>query len=176
MLKLSGWSLFSLLLVGSISPAGAAILGPDSAACRAGAETPAILVRISGLRAKTGSIRVQSYGGDPNAYFDKGTYLKRIDIPEPTSDPLEVCVAVPRPGIYAISVRHDVNGNGKSDSSDGGGMSGNPEMSLLDVVFKRKPDPSQVGIQVGQGVATTSIVMRYVQGGSFRPVGGGSTR
>jgi uncharacterized protein (DUF2141 family) len=77
---------------------------------------------------------------------------------------------VPKPGIYAISVRHDANGNGKSDSNDGGGMSGNPPMSLFDVLFKRKPDPAKVEIRVSEGVTSTSITLNYVQGGSFKPL------
>src|SRR3546814_3979846 len=52
---------------------------------------------------------------------------------------MQVCVPVKQPGTYVVSVRHDANGNGKSDRSDGGGMSGNPDMKVTDFIFKRKP-------------------------------------
>jgi uncharacterized protein (DUF2141 family) len=136
------------------------------------ADQPAMLVRITGFKARTGIVRVQSYGGDPATYFDKGAYLKRIEARVPASGPLDVCVSVTAPGRYAISVRHDVNGSGKTDTSDGGGMSGNPRLSLFDIMLKHKPDPAEVAVEVGHGVKTVPITLNYVQGGSFRPVSG----
>ena len=145
----------------------AAVLGPDASACQG--NNPSMLVRIEGLKQRTGIIRVQSYGGDPSRYFDKGTYLRRIQFPVPASGPVEVCVPVPANGTYAISVRHDVDSSGKTGMSDGGGMSGNPRMSLLDVIFKRKPDPGKVQVTV-RGVTPVPVTMNYVQGGAFRPI------
>lgn len=149
--------------------AAAAIVGPHAADCAAGSEKPAMLVRVLGLKARTGLIRVQSYGGDPDHYFDKGTYIERVEVPAPTSGPLEVCMAVPAAGKYAVSIRHDVNGSGKSDMSDGGGFSGNPNISLMDVVFKRRPSPAQVEVKVA-GVTKVPVVMNYIQGGSVKPI------
>jgi uncharacterized protein (DUF2141 family) len=136
------------------------------------ADHPAMLVRVTGFKERAGIVRVQSYGGDPAAYFDKGTYLKRIEARVPDSGALEVCVAVPGPGRYAVSVRHDLNGSGKTDRSDGGGMSGNPHLSLIDLMLKHKPDPAQVAVEVGHGVKVVPITLNYVQGASFRPVAG----
>jgi uncharacterized protein (DUF2141 family) len=149
----------------------AAILGPHAAACSAEAK-PAMLVRVEGLKSRTGVVRVQSYGGDPARFFDKGTYIERVQVAVPRSGPLEVCMPVPRPGVYAVSVRHDANGNGKTDmNADGGGFSGNPNLSLLDAVFKRKPSPSQVQVRVS-GVTPVSVRLNYVNGTSVGPIGG----
>ena len=49
------------------------------------ADHPAMLVRITGFKARTGMIRVQSYGGDPATYFDKGAYLDRVQVKVPVS-------------------------------------------------------------------------------------------
>lgn len=136
-------------------------------ACESGG-APAVLVHVVGLRSTKGNIRVQAYGGDPRRYFEKGAYIKRIDLPADVAR--QVCIPLPAPGIYAFSVRHDTNINGKSDMSDGGGMSGNPHVSLLDLAFKRKPDPQRVQVRVGNGVAQVNIVMNYVQGASFAPL------
>lgn len=160
-------TLATVIPAGMVS-ARAAPLGPEAAACAAG--RPAMLVRVSGFKARTGTLRVQSYGGNPRKFFEKGTYLRRIDLRVPASGPVEVCVPVGQPGTYAISVRHDANNSGKSDRSDGGGMSGNPALSLVDLMFKRKPDPEDVAVQVGRSTVAVPVVLNYVQGGSFAPV------
>lgn len=132
---------------------------------------PAMLVKVEGLKTRAGTLRVQSYGGDPRSYFAKGRYLQRVELPAPASGPVEVCLPVPRPGLYAVSVRHDVNGDRKSELSDGGGMSGNPDVSLMDVILKRRPSPEQVQVEV-KGVVPVRIVMNYVHGASVGPIAG----
>jgi len=157
------------LMLATAMPVGAhaAMLGPDAAICDANG--PAMLVHVEGLKKRSGTIRVQSYGGNPNRYFEKGSYLRRIDLPVPASGSIDICVSVPANGSYAVSVRHDVDSSGKTGLSDGGGMSGNPRLSLLDVMFKRKPDPQKVQVAVN-GVTRVQVVMNYVQGGSFGPI------
>jgi uncharacterized protein (DUF2141 family) len=168
MFKLFGTAMVAVAALGGpLSLARAEAMNAAAPVCRAG-NAPAILVQVVGVRSEGGTIRVQAYGGDPASYFDKGTYLERIDMPTPNGH--EVCVPVPKPGVYAISVRHDANGNGKSDMKDGGGMSGNPRMSVWDLIVKNKPDPKEVQVRVGTGVTPVRIVMNYVQGGSFRPL------
>ncbi len=149
--------------------ANAAVLGPQADKC-ADDHGPAVLVEIAGLKKRSGSLRIQSYGGDPSRFFEKGAWLERIDVPVPAAGSVSVCVPVPKPGTYAISVRHDMNGNGKSDMSDGGGMSGNPEISLFDLMFKKKPPAREVVFTVGDHVRTITVTMNYVQGGAFRPI------
>lgn len=149
------------------APAHAAVLGPDAAACaRSG---PAMLVEVEGFRTRTGLLRVQSYGGNPAGWFDKGTYLRRVEVPVPASGKVAVCLPVPHSGTYAVSVRHDPSGSGRSERSDGGGLSGNPHLSLFDAMLKRKPDPSEVAVTV-RGVTAVPIVLNYVQGLSLGPV------
>jgi uncharacterized protein (DUF2141 family) len=149
--------------------ADAAILGPDAALCRSG-DAPAILVHIVGLKNREGAVRVRSFGGNPESWFNKKTYLKRTEIATPASGTVDICMPVPRPGVYAVDVRHDVNGNGDTDMADGGGASGNPEVSLFDVVFNRKPPASKTGFQVGTGVTSVTVIVKYKQGGSFKPI------
>jgi uncharacterized protein (DUF2141 family) len=154
-----------------LAPAGAAGIGPHAADCTRGEGHHAMLVKIEGLKTRTGMLRVQSYA-DAAHYFDKGSYLERIEVAVPRTGAIEVCMPVPRPGTYAISVRHDANGNGKSDmNQDGGGFSGNPNLSLFDAIFKRKPSPSQVQVRVS-GVTTVPVTMNYVKGTSVGPIDG----
>jgi len=70
-----------------------------------------------------------------------------------------------------VSVRHDADGDGKGGLGDGGGMSGNPEFSLMDVVFKRRPAPEAVRVEVA-GVTRVPVVVNYVRGGRVGPIAG----
>ena len=163
-----------IALAAPAAPSVAAVLGPHSAECSAESARPSILVHVAGLKSRTALLRLQSYGGDPARYFDKGTYVERIDVRPPARGPVEVCMVVPRNGTYAINVWQDVNGNGSKDFSDGLGFSGNPNVSLMDAVFKRKPSPAEVAVQV-HGRAAVTVVMNYVQGGSVRPIASAET-
>jgi uncharacterized protein (DUF2141 family) len=153
----------ALALVASAAPAQAA-LGPDAPSCRDGANDPAVLVNVNGFKAPTGRVRVQIY--DSSNFLVKGKRVRRIDLPVTGRGPMQVCVALPKAGNYAVAVRHDVNGNNKSsDWNDGGGFSRNPKLSLL----KLKPSYDQVAIPVGNGVKPVSVTLNYRNGLSIGP-------
>lgn len=142
---------------------------PLAVRCPAGTALP-VVVRVSGFRNRAGQVRVRLFGDPPQSYFDKKRALVRVEAPVPAGGPVDVCVPAPRPGAYAVDVRHDGNGNGKTDRADGGGVSGNPSISLWDVILSRKPSPAAVQFHVRGGVTVVPITLMYLQGGSFRPV------
>jgi uncharacterized protein (DUF2141 family) len=148
------------------APAAAA-LGPDAAACSAGANRPALLVSINGFKNRVGKLRVQLYGGDPKTFLERGAKLKRIDLPVTRAGAMNVCVAVPRTGTYAIAVRHDADNNGKTNWNDGGGFSNNPRLSLL----KLKPSHRSTAVAVGTGVKVVPVVLNYRSGLTIAPIG-----
>jgi uncharacterized protein (DUF2141 family) len=148
------------------APAAAA-LGPDAAACSAGANRPALLVSVNGFKNRVGKLRVQLYGGNPADFLERGKKLKRIDLPLTRSGAMNVCVSVPRSGVYAIAVRHDADNNGKTDWNDGGGFSNNPHLSIL----KLKPSARAVSVAVGRNVKTVPVVLNYRSGLSIAPIG-----
>lgn len=151
----------------AILVAAAAIAGLSTTAANAqnGACTassgPAVHVNITGLKHRKGTVRIRLFGGDPKTYFDKRYALERIEFATPDQGNVEYCVKVPRAGTYTLDVRHDTNGNGKSDKADGAGVSGNPKVSILDVILKRKPPATKVQIKVGSESPTTTIVVKY---------------
>lgn len=149
--------------------AHAGVVGPDAGVCTSGAGS-AILVRVEGLKDRVGPVRVRTFTGSPENYFDKKKTLKRVELTPPSAGPVEVCMAVPGPGVYAVDIRHDINRNGDTDKSDGAGASGNPKISLFDILFGKRPDASKVGVRVGNGVVPINIQVKYLQGGSFRAV------
>lgn len=163
------FKLMSFIAVGAAvlaAPAAAqAALGPDAASCKPGASDPAVLVNVNGFKNRAGKVRVQLYPANAD-FLGKGKWLRRIDLPVTGSGPMRVCVSVPKPGNYAIAVRHDTKGNG-SDWNDGGGFSRNPKISLTDL----KPKYSEVAIAVGAGVKPIDVVLNYRQGLSVKPVG-----
>jgi len=152
----------------AMAPAASAqaALGPDAAACSSGANRSAVLVSVNGFKNRSGNLRVQLYGSNPADFLAKGRKLRRIDLPVTGSGPMNVCVAVPKPGTYAVAVRHDLDGNGKSGWNDGGGFSNNPKITLLDL----KPSLREVAINVGQGVKPVAVVLNYRSGLSIGPV------
>ncbi|NCP11739.1 MAG: DUF2141 domain-containing protein [Sphingomonadales bacterium] len=148
--------------------ANAVILGPAAATCASGER--GVLVTVAGLKQRSGKVRVQLYAAKSN-FLDKGVWLERVDVAVPASGNVDVCVPVETAGNYVVSVRHDLNGNGKSDRKDGGGFSGNPDVKLGDLIAKRKPSLSATTFRVGNSTAKIRVVLNYVQGLSFEPIG-----
>jgi uncharacterized protein (DUF2141 family) len=129
----------------------------DPSKCRDGAGS-AVNVQISGITPAKGMLRVQLYPGTAADWLKTGRWLNRIELPARGST-ATVCMPVPGPGTYAIAVRHDVNGNGKTDlRADGGGMSNNPSINIFNL---GKPSYEKTAFAVGTGVKTISIRMRY---------------
>jgi uncharacterized protein (DUF2141 family) len=150
------------MLTAAWAAPAAAMVG-DVAACARG--DSAVLVRVSGFKERQGMLRVQIYGSNPSDFLAKGRKLRRIDVPVAKAGRMDVCVALPGPGNYAVAVRHDLDGNGKSGWSDGGGFSRNPRISLLHL----KPSYNDVVIQVGRGVRPVDVTLLYRSGLSIGP-------
>jgi len=159
-------AMLTAALAVTAGPAAAA-LGPDAAACSAGANRPAMLVSVNGFKNRVGKLRVQLYGGNPSQFLERGAKLKRIDLPVTRAGAMNVCVAVPKAGTYAIAVRHDADNNGKTNWNDGGGFSGNPKLSIL----KLKPSYRSAAVAVGSGVKVVPVVLNYRNGLTIAPIG-----
>ena len=148
------------------APGGAQAMGPDAATCRAG-DRPAVLVTVDGFNRRTGNVRVAIYN-NPGTFLERGATLRKIDVPVTRGGPMRICVALPRAGSYAVAVRHDVDGNGRSGWSDGGGFSRNPDISLTNL----RPRYQNVAVNVGDGPLPVRVVLNYRFGLSIRPVAG----
>lgn len=130
----------------------------DMATCDRGGG-PAVRVTVTGIRAATGSLRVQSYRGTAADWLQKGRWLSRIEVPA-RSGTMAFCLPVPAAGTYAIAVRHDRNGDGTTNiNGDGGGMSNNPSINIFNL---GKPGIRSTAFQVGEDVRSITINMRYM--------------
>lgn len=155
-----------LLSVGALFAAAPAIahgqeIGNDLDRCGASARGPAVLVDVRGFAAATGKVRVQAYPATKGAWLAKGAWINRIDsVAHPSNGTMRFCMPVPEPGKYGIAVRHDRNGNGKTDiSRDGGGFSNNPSISIFNL---GKPSVDKAAIKVGPGVTKITIKLQYM--------------
>lgn len=146
----------SLLASAATAQAEGRVISNDLSKCRSG---PSTLVQISGVKASTGKIRVQSYRGTSADWLTKGRWLARVEVPARAGS-MTVCIPLPEAGVYGIAVRHDVNGNGKTDiSKDGGGMSNNPSINIFNL---GKPSYKKTAFSVGDAPRAISISMKYM--------------
>jgi uncharacterized protein (DUF2141 family) len=153
----------ALAALGLSAPGSAAVVGEDAAVCAAG--KPALLVRVNGLQRATGTLKLSVYGNNPAVYLKKQGRLRRIKVPVRSRGPIDVCVAVPGSGRYAVAVHHDLNGNGDKDRFDGGGYSNNPRVSLVNM----RPAFSRTAVTVGRSPARVDVRLLYVHGLTVGP-------
>ena len=137
------------------------VIPNDLERCGGSRNGPAVLVDVRGFAAETGKVRVQSYPATKSAWLSKGEWLNRIDIPvRPSNGTMRFCMPVPQPGKYGIAVRHDRDGNGKTDiSRDGGGFSNNPSISIFNL---GKPGVEKAAFYAGPGVTKITITLKYM--------------
>jgi uncharacterized protein (DUF2141 family) len=125
--------------------------------CAAG-KGPAVLVNAG----REGSARQCSRAilcRNAGTWLAKGRWLHRIES-RASAGNMSFCVPVPSEGKYGIAVRHDRNGNGKTDfTQDGGGFSNNPGVSILNL---GKPSVNKVAFDAGPGVTRITINLKYM--------------
>ena len=120
---------------------------------------PAVRVTVAGIKSATGTVRVQSYRGTKDEWLEKGRWLNRIEAPA-RKGRMVFCMPLPAEGTYGIAVRHDANGNGKTDiSQDGGAMSNNPSINIFNL---GKPSYKKTAFSIGREVKQMTITMKYM--------------
>ncbi|MES3100203.1 DUF2141 domain-containing protein [Sphingomonas faeni] len=156
----------------SVGSAGAQVLGSDAAACRP-REGPAIAVELTGLKDRTGELKLELYPGeevdflkDDRVLIAAGKTFRRVVVPTPLTGSPILCIRVPRPGRYALLLTHNRDGKNKfSVWSDGAGFASNVKLG------RSRPKVGQALVEVGAGVTTVRITVQYLRGlGGFGPV------
>ena len=158
-----GTGLFAGLMMASMPAQAVAqrkVIENDLSKCANNAG-PAMLVEVSGFERATGKVRVQAYPATSSAWLEKGGWINRIEEPvQASGGKMRFCVPLPAAGRYGIAVRHDSNGNGKTDlSQDGGGFSNNPKLSIFNL---GRPSVDKVAVSVGNGVTSVTIKLQYM--------------
>lgn len=161
---------FSLMMMASLR--STPDLGLAQGLCRQPEPGPAILVSVDGLKDRRGRLRLELYPAndddflaDDNKLIEHGKTFARVDEPIPTAGPVSLCIRVPQPGRYTVSLLHDRDANRKfSMFTDGIGFAGNPRLGWS------KPHAADATVAAGPGVTRIAILLNYRHGFSMRPL------
>lgn len=148
-------------------------LGKAEGQCRPGEPGPAVVVTVVGLKDRAGLIRAELYPDndadflqDDKILVREGKTFRRVEIAPPASGVAQLCVRLPGPGAYTLSLLHDRDKNLKFGlSSDGVGFPNNPKLGLS------KPKARSASFAAGSGLTFITIRMNYRRGlFSFGPL------
>ena len=148
-------------------------LGQAEGRCRPHEPGPALIVSVEGLKDRQGVLKLEVYPAndhdfleDDNKLIMAGKTFRRVVKAVPVSGPVHLCVRLPAPGIYSVSLLHDRNDNHRFDlSKDGVGFTGNPRLGLS------KPKAEKASVIAGPGLTDTTIILNYRRGlFSFGPI------
>jgi uncharacterized protein (DUF2141 family) len=162
------------LLTAAYIPSGPE-LGTAEARCRADETGPALMIDVVGLKDHVGKLKVEVYPGvegdwlqDDNKLIMAGKTFRRVEGAVPADREPHICVRLPGPGRYGVTVLHDRDSNHRFNwQHDGIGFSRNPHLGLS------QPKATEVAITVGGGVTPVRVVMNYRTGLlSFGPLAG----
>jgi uncharacterized protein (DUF2141 family) len=163
----------SLATTPSVTPLSTPRLGTLEARCRPNEPGPALLVDVDGLKDRAGVLRAELYPArdgdflaDDNVLVGQGKTFRRSVITVPATGAVSLCLRVPGPGTYALSVVHARDGgHGFSLLHDGIGFASNPKLG------HSKPRAEQAMVVVHDGITTIHVVMNYRSGlFSFAPL------
>ncbi|BEU99800.1 DUF2141 domain-containing protein [Novosphingobium olei] len=141
-------------------------LGKAEGQCRPGESGPSFMVEVVGLKDHTGSLKLEVYPdndndflADDNVLIMAGKTFRRVEVATPSAAVPRLCVRLPGPGTYAVTLLHDRDGNRKFNwTRDGIGFSGNPKLGWS------KPKARSVAAQAGNGPTPLRIVLNYRNG------------
>ena len=145
----------------------------DSAACRS--DGPAIRVAVTGLKDRTGRLKLELYPATASDFLKddrdlvrEGKVFRRTWSPTPAAGPVSLCIRAPAPGSYALLFTHDRDGRNKFNVwRDGAGVPANTRLG------RSRPRLAAARVSVGVGVTEVTIRAQYLRGLSgFAPHAG----
>lgn len=147
-------------------------LGKAEGRCRANETGPAFLVNVNGLKDRVGTLKLEVYPAndkdflaDDNILVAAGKTFRRVEVDVPASGIPVLCVRVPGPGRFGVSVLHDRDSNRKFGwRVDGIGFASNPRLGL------GKPKAAKASASAGSTPTRIDVVMNYQRGLGMRPL------
>ena len=158
---------------------GAALAGPNQelgkaeGRCRPGETGPALLVSVVGLKDRSGDLKLEVYPANDQDFLQddkiliaQGKTFRRVEEAVPADGTPTLCIRLPGPGSYGVSLLHDRDANHKFNlSGDGVGFAGNHRLSWS------KPKAAASSVVAGAGLTQVPIVLNYRRGLlSFAPL------
>nr|WP_310041261.1 DUF2141 domain-containing protein [Sphingomonas sp. BE123] len=167
--------LLPIILTAAVAatPAAAQILTDADAACTPG--SPAVRVNVTGLKDRTGRLKLELYPAteadflkDDTKLRNEGKFFARIWSTPPQSGPVSLCIRAPRPGRYALLFTHDRDGKNKFNFwRDGAGFVKSRNLG------RNRPKLDDAVITVGPTGTTVTVRTQYLRGLSgFAPHAG----
>ncbi len=148
-------------------------LGKAEGQCRPREAGPALIVTVAGLKDRQGKLKLEVYPAndadflqDDKILIHEGKTFRRVEIPVPATGKPQMCIRVPAPGRYAVSLLHDRDSNRKFGLTvDGVGFAGNPKLGWS------KPKASLSAVSANSALSRIEIVLNYRHGlFSFSPL------
>ena len=151
-------------------------LGKAEGRCRFNESGPALIVTVVGFKDRQGTLKLEVYPSndtdflqDDNILVSSGNVFRRVEQQIPSTGPVTLCVRIPSPGAYSVSLLHDRDINHKFGwTVDGIGFVGNPKLRWS------KPHAAAARIVAGSGLTSSTIILNYRHGigvAPLRPVG-----
>lgn len=152
------------LAMSAAATIGAAPAATGTAAPPTGCTGPAsatwLNVVVNGVRSGDGLVAVTVYADDARKFLVKrgSLYVGRVDAVAGTT---RACVFVPQPGVYALALYHDADGDRSFDRTgfglpaEGYGFSNNP------ATLAGLPSFRSVRLNVRRSGLTTRVLMKY---------------
>lgn len=171
--RLAAFALCAVPAVASAMPSSPD-LGKAEGQCRADEPGPAFRVDVAGLKDRAGRLKLEVYPADEadfladdNVLLMAGKVFRRVEVPVPAQGAVSLCIRVPHPGPYALSLLHDRDANRRFGwTVDGIGFSNDPRLGWS------KPRVGRVTIEAGAGITPVTITLNYRHGLGMAPLRG----
>ncbi|WP_294293430.1 DUF2141 domain-containing protein [uncultured Sphingomonas sp.] len=137
----------------------------ESASCT-GIRGPALQVTVTGLKDRTGRLKLELYPANADDFLKddtdlmkEGKVFRRAWAATPMSGAVVICIRAPAPGRYALLFTHDRDGKNKFNFwRDGAGFVGSANLG------RARPKLDQALVTVGAGVTPVTIRAQYLRG------------
>jgi uncharacterized protein (DUF2141 family) len=147
-------------------------LGKAEGQCRAGETGPAFLVDVIGLKDRVGLLKLEVYPNNDKDFLEDDNVLvnahktfRRVEEPVPQGANVQLCIRVPAPGPYSVSLLHDRDSTHKfAWTIDGIGFASNPHLGWF------KPKSEATRAFAGPGLTHIQIVLNYRSGLGVAPL------
>ncbi|MBN2973846.1 DUF2141 domain-containing protein [Roseomonas aeriglobus] len=155
----------AIALLSLATPAAAQQVIEESASC-AGVRGPALQVTVTGLKDRTGRLKLELYPANANDFLKddtdlvkEGKVFRRAWAQTPASGAVTICIRAPAPGRYALLFTHDRDGKNKFNFwRDGAGFVGAAKLG------RSRPQLDQALVTIGSGVTPVTIRAQYLRG------------
>ncbi|MDV3458776.1 DUF2141 domain-containing protein [Sphingomonas sp. HF-S4] len=134
---------------------------------------PRVIVNVTGLKDRTGRLKVELYPAneadflkDDRELVREGKPFRRVWAPMPASGAVSVCIRAPSAGQWALLFTHDRDGKNKFNFwQDGAGFPSNARLG------RSRPKVRQALVNVAPGGGQITVRAQYLKGlGGFGPL------